>query len=131
MPIIAVDATTSTPRVLFDPERSLLELSGESYPENALAFYQPLLDAVAETLRTAGVALTINLRLRYLNTSSVRAMMELFDLAEDSYRNGAPIRAIWYHDQDDDRSQEIAEEFREELTFPFEIVATNADSCHV
>lgn len=131
MSIIALEATTSTPKVLFDPERFLLELSGESYPENALAFYQPLLDAVAKHLQPAGATLTIDLRLRYLNTSSVRALMELFDLAEEAYQNGSPVRIIWFHDQDDDRSMDVAEEFREDLTLPFEIVATGADSHHV
>lgn len=131
MPIIALEATTSTPQVLFDPERSLLELSGESYPENALAFYQPLLDAVADHLQSPGAVLSVGLRLRYLNTSSIRALMELFDLAEEGHRDGAAIQVVWYHDQDDDRSQEVAEEFREDLTFPFEIVATGEEPHHV
>lgn len=131
MPTIALEATTSTPTVLFDPERTLLELAGESYPENALAFYQPLLDAVAAHLRAPDVALYIDLRLRYLNTSSVRALMELFDLAEEAYRSGGAVRIAWHHDHDDDRSLEIAEEFREDLTLPFEIVAGGAESRHV
>lgn len=128
MSMIRLEATTSTPKVLFDPERAILELSGESYPENALAFYQPLLDGVARHLQTStAVDFTIELRLRYLNTSSVRALMELFDLAEEAFRNGVPARIVWYHDQDDDRSQEVAEEFREELTLPFEIVVTGME----
>lgn len=130
MSAITLEATTSTPKVLFDPERSLLELSGESYPENALAFYHPLLEAVTEHLQQPGAALTIDLRLRYLNTSSVRALMELFDLAEESYREGGDLRVVWFHDQDDDRSLDVAEEFREDLTLPFDIVAIDAESRH-
>ena len=39
-----IKATNDTPRVLFDPDNNLFEISGRSLPEDVVSFYQPVLD---------------------------------------------------------------------------------------
>lgn len=126
MSIIQMEATASTPQILFDPNRALLEMTGESYPENALAFYDPLIDALQAYLKKPGTALTIELRLSYMNTSSIKSLIDILDLAEEAHLAGKTIKVFWYHDSEDDRSLEVAEEFCEDLTLPFETVALPA-----
>lgn len=121
MSALNIAATTSTPAVAWRPETGSLEISGESYPENALEFYEPILAAVAEHLSRPEAGLELEFNVRYLNTSSVKAVMDLLDLAEEAHQRGAGIAVVWLHDPDDDRAQEVAEEFREDLTLPFTI----------
>lgn len=122
MSVMQIEATTATPAVNWQPEAGVLELTGESYPENAIEFYTPILTAVAEYLQQGEKpALRLELNLSYLNTSSVKAMMDLLDLVEEAHGQGAMVQVNWYHDPDDDRAQEVAEEFCEDLTLPFSI----------
>ncbi|WP_027390482.1 DUF1987 domain-containing protein [Chrysiogenes arsenatis] len=113
------EATTSTPTIHFDPVQHVLQISGESYPENAIAYYAPLIDALSTYLGEPAANLTIKLNVRYLNTSSVKSLMDIFDIADEAHRRGQTVEVYWYHDIDDDRSLQIAEEFSEDLTLPF------------
>lgn len=113
------EATLSTPTIHFDPAQQRLHISGESYPENAIAFYEPLINSIAEYLNQPAAALTIKLNVRYLNTSSVKSLMDIFDIAEEAHCKGQAVVVYWYHDAEDDRSLQIAEEFSEDLTLPF------------
>lgn len=112
-------STTSTPEVSFQAADGLLELHGESYPENSFDFYSPLLAWVREFLDTHTVAVRFKIGLTYMNTSSIKSMMDLLDLLEDAHAGGREVTVTWYYDEENDRALEMAEEFREEVTLPF------------
>ena len=115
-------ATTSTPEVRFEAATGFLLLRGESYPENAFEFYRPLLDWVAAYLESApAVPVRFELSLIYLNTSSVKSLFDLLDLLEAAHIRGLKVGVTWYYDPENDRALEMAEEFREEVTLPFEV----------
>lgn len=111
--------TTSTPSVNFQATTGHLELNGESYPENSFDFYSPLLSWVREFLDTSTVAVRFKIGLTYMNTSSIKSMMDLLDLLEDAHVGGREVTVTWYYDEENDRALEMAEEFREEVTLPF------------
>jgi hypothetical protein len=120
-------ATLSSPRVRADPEAGLVSLAGESYPENSFEFYRPLGQWVAAYLARDRRPLTLEIRLSYLNTSSIKCLIDLLDLLEDEHRTGRTVALNWYCDAEDDRAMELAEEFREDLTLPFHITSVHPD----
>lgn len=124
---ITQEATGSTPYIRFDPQSGELVFKGESYPENALSFYEPLIKAIEAHLKDSQSSLHITLALSYMNTSSIKALMDILDLADEAHRAGVPVSVTWYHDPEDDRSLEVAEEFCEDLSLPFETVAKSFD----
>ena len=115
-------ATGSSPSVLADEAAGMLILTGESYPENSFEFFRPILTWVADFLERDGRALTLELRLTYLNTSSIKCMMDLLDLMEDAHRTGRAILLNWYYDEENDRALDLAEEFKEDLSLPFNTI---------
>lgn len=121
MNTIALDATASTPAIHADSTANLLEMRGDSYPENSFEFFAPVVEWVQKHLSAPEAQLRLNLHLLYLNTSSVRAMMDIFELLEDAHNDGHEIAVFWYYDKDNERIAELAEEFKEDCTFPFEI----------
>ena len=125
---IQMDATTSTPAIHFDPDAGVLDIQGESYPENAVAFYQPVLDAVQAHVKEGEGPLILRIALTYLNTSSIKALMDLIELGEDVRDAGREARVEWYYEEDDDRSLDLADEFREDITLPFDIIATEPEA---
>lgn len=118
-----IDKTKSTPGIHFDPQNAKLRIVGQSYPENAFKFYEPVfawLDKyLAEVERE--VVLEIYFHLPYINTSSSKCMMMLLEKLEDAYVTGRKVVVRWYYDLENDTALECAEEFKEDLTLPFEI----------
>ncbi|MBS0194685.1 MAG: DUF1987 domain-containing protein [Proteobacteria bacterium] len=123
---LSLSATPATPAVHFDAATGTLALSGESYPENAFEFYKPLLAWVAGFLTDRQGATTAEIALSYLNTSSIKSVMDLLDLLEASHRQGRQVSVRWSYHKDNDRALEMIEEFKEEVTLPFFIVAVGA-----
>ncbi len=113
--------TQSTPLVRTDRREGRLAMAGDSYPENPFEFFQPIIDWVDGFLGEQNDPLTCELALVYLNTSSIRAMMDIFDRLEEAHKGGRQVSVHWSYDPDNERVGELAEEFREDCSFPFTI----------
>ncbi len=125
MPAFAVDATQSTPRIYYDTEYNVLEIRGESYPENTAAFYEPFFEWLDQHL--AGQQekeFTVNIELIYFNSSSSKILMNFFDRLEETVEEGKNIVVNWIYDRENESSLEYGEEFKEDLTsLPFNLLA--------
>jgi len=117
--------TKSSPAIAFDGKSGLLEISGESYPENSYEFYKPLLHWITRFSANFPGSIIFNCRISYLNTGSTKSMMDIFDLFEDRFRQGGDVTVHWFCDSENDRAIETAEEFMEDVTFPFIIKPLN------
>ena len=123
MESLVLAATTSTPGVRFDAATGHLSLSGESYPENTHVFFRPLIAWVTGFLSETARPVRLDVALTYLNTSSIKSLMDILDLLEEAHRGGRDVALTWYYDEENDRALEMAEEFREDFTLPFFVVA--------
>ncbi|HHY72225.1 MAG TPA: DUF1987 domain-containing protein [Bacillus bacterium] len=120
-----IEATKSTPEVCFDAENNKLVLNGQSYPENAFKFYEPILKWLDQYIAQLQpeVQVTIELSLSYINTSSSKCLMMLLDTFEEAFHDGILVQLNWYYNEDNESELECAEEFTEDMSFPFEIIA--------
>jgi hypothetical protein len=119
---IHIPGSQSTPRITSDRTSGLLRMEGDSYPENALDLFGPVIAWVEQYLADAGPPLVLELCLVYLNTSSIKAMMEIFDVMENAHGNGRAVAVTWYYDNRNERVAELAQEFKEDCSFPFAIL---------
>ncbi|TFV90957.1 DUF1987 domain-containing protein [Oxalobacteraceae bacterium OM1] len=116
-----IDSTQSTPAIVADAARGVLEMRGDSYPENSYELFSPVMNWLEAYLAAGNAPLTLNLYLLYLNTSSVKAMMDIFDMLEAAHQDGRAVRVNWFYDAQNERVAELAEEFKEDCTFPFDV----------
>lgn len=119
---LVIPATSSSPFVNFLAESGELELRGESYPENSPRFFRPILKWLTDYLGARTAPIRVAISLTYLNTSSVKCMMDMLDALQAAHDKGLSIVISWYYDGDNDRALDLAEEFKEELTLPFHII---------
>jgi len=121
---LEINRTQSSPGVTADTAVGILRMVGDSYPENSFEFFLPIITWVNRYLEETETAksLTLDLHLLYLNTSSVKAMMDIFDLLEDAHNDDRSVAVNWYYDVENERIAELAEEFKEDCSFPFEII---------
>lgn len=121
---LEIPKTVTTPLISYDQETNTLHISGESYPENSFAFYAPVLVWLKQQLLDS-TSLLVEIAITYMNSSSTKCMLDLLDIMEDAYARSVAVSIIWRYDLENPRSFELAEEFCEEVSFPFEIVAIN------
>ena len=124
MEMLSIDATKSTPKVQYDPSAAQLSIIGQSYPENAFKFFEQIfnwMEAYLEQL-TKEITFTFELHLPYINTSSTKCFMMLLDQLEEAFLGGKQVQVKWYYNVDNESEFECAEEFKEDLTVPFELI---------
>jgi hypothetical protein len=116
-----IPATQSTPGITAVWASGNLSMRGDSYPENSFKFFVPIIKWIKDYLANSAESLHLDLRLLYLNTSSVKGMMDIFDMLEQAHDDGKKVSVTWYYDSDNERVAELANEFKEDCSFTFEI----------
>ena len=107
---------------MFAMRECIVSMQGDSYPENSYELFHQVYEWIERFLGQASHPLSLELRLLYLNTSSIKAMMDIFDLLEAAFQDGRQVAVNWYYDVRNERVVELAEEFKEDCTFPFSIL---------
>ena len=113
---IHIPARERSPEVDFRFSERHLAMRGEAYPEDAGAFFGPVLKALEAYLETTrGLEVTMEFQMIYFNTSSAKALMNMIKLLEASALAGTPVTLRWLVQKDDDVMREFGEDFSEEL----------------
>ncbi len=115
---LVIKQTGSTLGVDFDPHNAVLAMRGESYPENALKFFTPVLewlDAYFSQLR-AGADVRVDFDIVYFNSSSSKVLMNVFDALDEAAVKGINVDILWRYHEENEIAQECGEEFGEELS---------------
>jgi hypothetical protein len=119
-----ISPTAFTPEVKFDPIAGKFEIKGRSIPENAHEFYNPLIDWVKRYSENAADSTSVDVYFEYLNTSSSKSLMHLFNAFGTI--SGKEVNINWLYTQDDEAMKEAGEDFNTIVNLPFNIVATDA-----
>ncbi|RZJ60140.1 MAG: DUF1987 domain-containing protein [Acidovorax sp.] len=108
--------TPSSPEVDFKFDARTLSLRGESYPENAAAFYGDIIARLSEFLSTQREAtLNVNVALAYFNSSSTKMLFNLIEALSNAAEAGNRVVLNWYHDEEDDTILEFGQELSEDF----------------
>ncbi|WP_225032128.1 DUF1987 domain-containing protein [Paraburkholderia sp. XV] len=108
-----IDATVTSPEVDFRFDQHSLLLRGESYPENAAAFYAPIIEQLRQYLaESAGAVVTVDVVLTYFNSSSTKMLFSVFDALDEAAQSGSRVLMNWYRDEEDETIFEFGEELK-------------------
>jgi hypothetical protein len=118
---IVIPKTKSSPEIIMDYKGGLLEIIGESYPENSLAFYKPVFEWLDKCIQDK-IELKVNFKLNYFNTSSSKCVIDILDRLDKYFVNSGITSIKWYYEEDDDDMMETGEEFSSDLKVPFQLV---------
>ena len=111
-----ISASPTSPEIDFRFGEDTLSIRGESYPENAAAFYGPVFERVNQYLATCKRAeITVNVSLAYFNSSSTKMLFILFGALNDAAMAGNRVCLNWYHDEDDETLLEFGQELRDDF----------------
>ncbi|NJM15154.1 MAG: DUF1987 domain-containing protein [Bacteroidales bacterium] len=109
------------PKVDFNADTGVCEISGESYMEETFKFYSPLLDWLKEFF-SSGNELMFNFKLTYFNTSSSRLILDILDLLKKHKDKGNTVIVNWYYDPEDPDMEDEVEDFKIESRMDINLI---------
>ncbi|WP_121628349.1 DUF1987 domain-containing protein [Poseidonibacter antarcticus] len=109
-----IKETKYTPEVNLNLNEGVMNIKGNSYPENTLEFYDPILNILENFFKnTVNKDIILNIEIVYFNSSSSRVFFEIFDLIEDfSHSLNFVINWICHNN---DEVTKIGEDFKEDF----------------
>ena len=117
---LIIKETLNSPGIILDPSKGRFEISGKSFPENARAFYQPLIDWITKIPATQE-KLRLSVILDYISSSSVISLKQVLTKVKSQQQNGVNLEVLWHFDPTDPDMKEIGEELEKvvgmKLTF--------------
>lgn len=116
---IFIEPTSETPKVVLDKENNIIELAGNSLPEDVLSFYEPILGWFDEYSTLPNETTQVVFSLEYYNTSSSKMILRLLEKCRDLHRKGHKIEVHWHYLEDDDDMIEAGEDYSENVKVPF------------
>lgn len=112
-----IAATATSPEIDFRFDQNVLALRGESYPENAAAFYAPIMEQLNSWLAgCADAAITVDVTLTYFNSSSTKMLFGMFEALDRAASSGNRVEVNWYRDEEDETILEFGEELQTDFT---------------
>lgn len=120
---LIIEKTKSTPEINFNADTGLLQIKGESFPENVVKFYTPVIDWIKDYISSGTKEITFEFEIIYFNSSTSKVFMTIFDLLDEEVGNGKSIKVKWLCDRENETAIECGEEFKEDinlLTFEIE-----------
>lgn len=112
---IDIQKTISTPHMIIDEENNYLMLSGESFPENIVNFYEPLLGWLDSYLESDFSTLTFDCSLVYFNSSTSKLLMNILNAMNEAAARGKKVIVNWHSSKENDVIIECGEEFGEDF----------------
>lgn len=122
---LIIESAKSTPKVDFNVENRVLEIKGQSYPENSFKFYDPIfqwLDAFFAEIEDDGL-IKLEISLPYINTSSSKCILMLLEKFEEAGNNGRNVCVNWSYDKENESEMECAQDFKEFVELEFNLIA--------
>jgi hypothetical protein len=112
-----IPATTKTPRIHFSTSGTL-SITGNSYPEDVITYYNPILNWVELFLENYFEPVSLKVDLGYVNTSSVKCLLQIITKVGSMARN--EVKVNWVHEIDDDDMLSLGEDLERMSGVKFE-----------
>jgi hypothetical protein len=122
MNILYLEATEKTPLVNLDPNTGEFEISGKSIPQDAEAFFSPILEWMDEYVNTTTIPTKVRLNLEYFNISSSKRILFLLYKLNELVDQNKVVTVSWHYVETDDDMKEVGQDFAFMVRVPFEFV---------
>lgn len=119
---IFMEPSRVTPLINFDPEEGILEMRGRSSPENAIQFYQRIIDGLGSYADTGGNSFTANFAFEYFNTSSSKCLFDIFKRMVRIRDSSREIQINWFYEEFDEDMMEAGEDYSDLLDLEFNFI---------
>jgi hypothetical protein len=119
---IFIEPSRVTPLINFDPDEGILEMRGRSSPENAIQFYQKIIQNLDLYAESDQGDFTANFAFEYFNTSSSKCLFDVFKRLVRIKESGKELNVNWFYEEDDEDMMEAGEDYSDLLDLEFNFI---------
>ncbi len=133
MKLLSIEESEYTPSIVLDPDENKFVISGESRPEDAREFYEPILAWFEEyyalrywkdsNFEHRDVIAVFEFKFQYLNSTSAKFVLDILKKIEKFQEDNMALNVKWYYDELDEDMKESGEMFESMVNFSFEFIA--------
>jgi len=113
--------TKYTPQIELSFKDRYLRIIGDSYPENAMEVYQPLIVKLEKYFEAPAQDLLIEFNFDFVSTSSKKMLTDIIGILQGYHDAGHQIKLTWFFPEGDLDWQEQCEMFLEDASFNYSI----------
>lgn len=110
------------PSVHFNTKTGVCTIAGESFLEDTLRFYSPLIQWVKDFTEVVRKPITFTCKLTYFNTSTSKSLHEILRLLKTYEENGGQITVEWFYDEGDEEILEEIEDYIIDLNLDINLI---------
>ncbi len=120
MNLFKLDKTETTPEILFDPDKQLFHIRGNSRPEDVSVLFFPVVEWVNDYRLflsnnsphdyTEEEPLILEIDLEYFNSSSAKYLFDVIEAFKQIKAYGVPLTIAWLYDKEDIDMKEAGED---------------------
>ena len=125
MKTLNIIATKQSPEIYMSADDGVLKFTGRSRPEDALLFYEPVIDWVKEYANDPQPQTTVIFDLEYFNSSTTKVFKRFFDCFLKIINQGKELVIEWHYQEEDEDMQDVGEEFASLYDLPFTFMPYN------
>lgn len=122
---LLIESTSKTPHINFDGKTGMFEIKGMSCSEYAFNFYKPVFEWLDSYVKNPNDKTTINIQLKYFNTSSAKCILQLLEKVSNLYEQKRNVEVNWYYEKDDEQMIADGENYSLLLGLPFNLKELN------
>ena len=118
--LLDIPASKNMPRVSFD--MGVLTLEGRSIPQDSSPFYKPILKSLNDYALSPNDETIINIKIEFLNSDSMRSLMNILIIAEKIFLNGHKVFVKWYYNDTEDVIYDSGTIYKSLLELPIDLI---------
>lgn len=120
---LEIAPTYSSPKVIFDPQKSYFLICGSSILENPDEFYKPLLDWIDTFMEDEmPQKLEFTFDISCFNAASSKRLLRFIQKLKEINNQGGDVYINWLYNENDFSIYEIGNDFSAILQIPFNFV---------
>ncbi|MBR4268060.1 MAG: DUF1987 domain-containing protein [Bacteroidales bacterium] len=120
---LIIKKTEDSPAVIMDAEKGYVCISGISWPEDALSFYNPLHDWIREYFNNPQKITNIEFKFAYFNTASAKQIAKFITTIKESMKDNK-IAVKWFYEKEDSEMLKTGKRYANILNIDFEFIET-------
>jgi hypothetical protein len=119
---IFYEAGESSPGVALKRKSGTFKISGTSFPEDVVAFYEPICGWFDEYIERPLKKTILDFQMSYFNTASAKYLLTIMERMEKLSEAGHKAKIRWFFTEGDIDLMEAGEEFADIVEVDFELV---------
>jgi len=123
MQYIEIEPTYKSPRVILDPEKAAVQISGRSILAEVDEFYKQLLDWIDNFLSNSlPRKVTFEFDLEYFNVTSFKRILFIFYRFMENEQFKKLVEVKWFYQTSDADMLEMGQDFSMMINMPIELI---------